>query len=287
METPPPPSSTRSNMSRITQRMLFSIIKHFPFEALFVPNRYTTDWEEDIHGFIGALVDALKIALLESVPPHLSPRKLIEPSGHLAYEPPTPTPTLRSMSRVVDAEEEEEDISLEPTPFMLRLRGVPEFEDEQKKQRMKIDATESKAKVEQDTAEEAHIGAEGFTSQEVNEGEIQDPTLSRPIDLESADDPVKLRKAGLRNMALAGFPLRHSANLVLADERPASSNLPPPPDLPFYSKLKPISPARRALMRDLMEEIRRTLHYNPYTLVDLGKEPNLGLPMVYVGKCHL
>ena len=30
-----------------------------------------------------------------------------------------------------------------------------------------------------------------------------------------------------------------------------------------------------------MKEGRRTLHYNPYNLVDLGKEPNLGLPMIY------
>ena len=108
----------------------------------------------------------------------------------------------------------------------------------------------------------------------------QDPTLSEPIDLESADDPVKLRKAALRNMALAG------SNLSSTNERTSSSILPPPPDLPFYSKLKPISPVRRALMRDLMEETRRTLHYNPYTLVDLGKEPNLGLPMVYVNAVY-
>ena len=81
-------------------------------------------------------------------------------------------------------------------------------------------------------------------------------------------------------MAFEGFPLPHNSNLVLADERAGSSNLhPPPPSLPFYSKLKPISTAQRALMRDLMEETRRTLHHNPYILVDLGKEPNLGLPI--------
>jgi hypothetical protein len=78
METPPPPSSTQSNMSRITKRMLLSIIKHFPFEALVVPSRFATDREEDIPGFIAALMDALKTALLESAPAHLSPRKLID-----------------------------------------------------------------------------------------------------------------------------------------------------------------------------------------------------------------
>lgn len=109
----------------------------------------------------------------------------------------------------------------------------------------------------------------------------QASTLSRFIGLESVDDPMQLRKAALRNMAIAGFPLRRSSNPVLGDECPGSTSI-SPPDLPFYSKLKPISPARRALMRDLMEETRRTLHYNPYTFVDLGKEPNLGLPIPYV-----
>ena len=191
-------------MCRITKRMLLSIIKHFPFEAVVVPSRFATDREEDIPGFIGALTDALKTALLESAPGHLSPRKLIEPSSHVAYEPATPTPTWTSMSLT------------------------------------------------------------------------QDPTL-KCIDLESADEPVKLRKAALRNMALAGFPLRRISDLLLVDERPSSPNV-PPPDLPFYSKLKPISPARRALMRDLMEETRRTLHYNPYAFVDLGKDPILSFP---------
>jgi len=192
---------------------------------------------------------------------------------------------------------------------------------------------------------ETHIGAEGFRSQKVNEGEqmgnitdgeklvrteqdvlkaqqiplftsnrslvtdvpddreenvgsidsdsisqsssatTQYPTLSKSIDLESDDDPMKLRKVALRNMALAGFPLCSISDLLPADERPGSSTL-PPPDLPFYSKLKPISPARRALMRDMMEETRRTLHYNPYTLVNLGKEPNLGLPMIYLNAVY-
>jgi hypothetical protein len=113
----------------------------------------------------------------------------------------------------------------------------------------------------------------------------QDSTLSNFIDLESADGPMRLRKAALRNMAIAGFLLRRSSNLDPANERPSSTSL-SPPNLPFYSKLKPISPARRALMRDLMEETRRTLHYNPYTLIDLGKEPNLGFPIVYVNAVY-
>ena len=96
---------------------------------------------------------------------------------------------------------------------------------------------------------------------------------------------MQLRKAALRNMAIADFPLRRHSNVVLADERPSSTSL-PPPDLLFYSKLKPISPARRAVMRDLMEETRRTLHYDPYALVDLSKKPNLGLPMVYVNAVY-
>ena len=192
---------------------------------------------------------------------------------------------------------------------------------------------------------ETHIGAEGFRSQKVNEGEqmgnitegeklvrteqdvlkaqqiplftsnrslvtdvrndreenvdsidsdsisqsssaTQYPTLSKSIDLESVDDPMKLWKVALRNMALAGVPLCGISDVLLADERPSSSTLPPPPDLPFYSKLKPISPARRALMRDMMAETRRTLHYNPYTLVNPGKEPNLGLPMIYLNAAY-
>jgi hypothetical protein len=84
-------------------------------------------------------------------------------------------------------------------------------------------------------------------------------------------------------MALEGFPLRRISGPLLADERPS---LPPPPNLRFYSKLKPISPARRALMKDMIEETRRTLHYNPYTLVDLGEEPNLGLPLVWVNAVY-
>jgi len=75
-------------------------------------------------------------------------------------------------------------------------------------------------------------------------------------------------------MVLTGSPLHCSSNLALADERLSSSNL-PPPDLPLYSELKPISPARRALMSDLMEESHHTLLYNPYNLMDLGKELNL------------
>src|SRR5437762_251265 len=162
METPPPPSSTRSNMARITKQMLLSIITHFPFEALVVPSRFATNREEDIPGFIGALMDALKTTLLENAPAHSSPRKLIAP---LAYEPATPTPIWPSMSTVVTAEEDDEDISLEPTPFMLRLRGA-------QKKGMKMDAAERKVKVERDALEEeAHIGAEELTSQKVDEGE--------------------------------------------------------------------------------------------------------------------
>lgn len=327
-------------MSRITKRTLLSIIKRFPFDALVVPNRFATDRDEDIPGFIDALTEALKATLLESAPARVSPRKLMEPSDHLAFEPATPTPTSTSMSTVVTAEEEE-DIGMEPIPFMLQSRDAQEFEDEEKKERMKIDAAGTKIKVERDALEEAPIGAEGLISQAIDEGDqmgnitereklskteldvveaqqisflpsnrsliaeipggraekvdsfdsssiyqslslTQDPAFTKPIDLGSADDPVKLRRAALRNMALEGFPLHRTSNLVLADERLSSSNLPPPPDLPFDSKPKPMSPARRALMKDLMEETRQTLHYNPYILMDLGKELNLGLPMVYV-----
>ena len=170
METLQPLSYTRSNMSRITKRMLLSIIKCFSFEALLVPSRFTTDLEEDIPGIIGALMDALKTTLLESAPAHWSPRKLIESSVHLTYDPATPTPTSTSISRVVTAEEEGE-ATREPSPIMLRLTGAREFEDEQNKLRMNIDATETKLKVERDTLEkETHIGAEGLTSQKANEG---------------------------------------------------------------------------------------------------------------------
>lgn len=226
-----------------------------------------------------------------------------------------------------------------PTPFMLRLRGAGEYEDEQNKLWMKIDVAETKVKVERDMLDkEIRIDAQRLTSQKVNEGEqignimvgkkletehglvkpqqipfftsdrffvtdisggkaenvdlfdsgwiyqlsslTQDSTLSKFIDLKSEDDPVQLRKAALRNMTTAGFPLHHCSNLVLADERLRSTSLPPPPELPFYSELKLISPTRRALMRGLMEETRRTLDYNPYALVDLGKEPNLGINMI-------
>lgn len=345
METPPPPSSGRSSMSRITKRDLLSIIKQFPFEVLLIPSRFPTN-REDIPAFIGALTHALKTTLLESAPARVSPRKLIEPSVRLAYEPATPTPMSTSTSRVITAEEEEDIISTEPTPFMIRLRGAQEFEDEQNKQKMTIDVTEMKVKVKPDTLEEeAHIGVEELASRKINEEQManiaegesldgreqgfvkaqhtplltsnrslvsnllgdraenvdsidsssidkspsltQGPTLNKSIDLESADDPEKLPKAALKDMAFEGFPLPHSSNLVLADERAGSSNLhPPPPNLPFYSKVKPISTARRALMRDLMEETRRTLQHNPYILVDLDKEPNLGLPMVYVNAVY-
>ena len=84
METPLPPS-TGSNVYRISKRMLLSILKKFPFDALVIPSRFATDREEDIPSFIAALADALKTTLLENPPAHLSPRKLIAPSGHFAY----------------------------------------------------------------------------------------------------------------------------------------------------------------------------------------------------------
>jgi len=233
METPPPPTSAQSHMPRITKHRLLSIIKRFPFDSLVIPNRFATERDEDIPGFIGALMEALQATLLESAPANISPRKLLEPSAHLDYEPDMPTPTLTSISGVVTAEGEGWIGVPETIPFMLRLRDAQEFDDEE----------------------------------------------TKSIDVGSTGDTLKLRREALRNMALAGFPLHRTSNLLL-DERPSSSNLPPPPDLPFDSKPKPMSPARRALMKDLMEETRRTLHYNPYTLVDLVKEPSLGLPMV-------
>ena len=104
METPPPPTSAPSNMSRITKRTLLTIIKRFPFDSLVIPNRFATERDEDIPGFIGALIEALQATLLESAPANVSPRKLMEPSAHLAFESATPTPTSTSMSGVVTAE---------------------------------------------------------------------------------------------------------------------------------------------------------------------------------------
>ena len=66
---------------------------------------------------------------------------------------------------------------MKPTPLMPRLRHAQEFEVEQAKHQMKIVAVETKVKVEQDALDseahdsEAHIGAEPFTSQNVNDGE--------------------------------------------------------------------------------------------------------------------
>jgi hypothetical protein len=214
-------------MSRITKHKLLSIIKRFPFDSLVIPNRFATERDEDIPGFIGALMEALQATLLETAPANVSPRKLMEPSAHLDSEPATPTPTLTSISGVVTAERERIGVP-ETIPFMLRLRDAQEFDDEE----------------------------------------------TKSIDVGSTGDTLKLRREALRNMALAGFPLHRTSNLLL-DERPSSSNLPPPPDLPFDSKPKPMSPARRALMKDLMAETRRTLHY---TLVDLAKDRALGFP---------
>ena len=91
-----------------------------------------------------------------------------------------------------------------------------------------------------------------------------DHEQTKPIGLGSTDDPLQLRRAALRNLFIAGFTLHRTSNLVL-DERPRSSkNLPPPPELVFDSKPQPMSPARRALMKDMMEETRRTLDYGPY-----------------------
>ena len=241
-------------MSRITKRNLLSIIKQFPFEVLLIPSRFPTN-REDIPAFIGALTDALKTALLESAPARVSPRDLIEPSVRLAYEPATPTPMSTSTSTVITAEEED-IIGTEPTPFMLRLRGAQEFEDEQNEQRMAIDVTEMKVKVKPDTLEEeAHIGVEELASRKINEKQManisegesldgreqgfvkaqhtplltsnrslvsdllgdraenvdsidsgsidkspsltQGPNLSKLVDLESADDPVKLPESGI------------------------------------------------------------------------------------------
>jgi hypothetical protein len=94
-------------------------------------------------------------------------------------------------------------------------------------------------------------------------------------------DSLKLRRETLRTVALTGFPLYRTSNPVL--DRPASSSgLPPPPNLPFNSQAQPVSPTRRALMKDLLEQSRRTLHYNPYTIVDLRRERTLGQ-----GRCRL
>jgi hypothetical protein len=330
-------------MFTITKRMLLTIIKRFPFENLVIPSRFATDREQDVPAFIEALTNALRMALLESAPGHVSPRKLVEPASYLAYEPSTPTPTSTLMSKMIKPEEE--NISTQSTPFMLRLRAAQESEDKQSKQRMKTEATEMEVKSEHDTLKDAQIGAEALTSHKASEEEqmrniigddsltkaeqgiveaqqipfhtssrslvpdvpgdkveikdsfdsgiihqsphlTQDSTSSKPIDLESVDNPMELRRAVLRNLALAGFPIHRSSNMILADESSTSSILPPPPDLPFYSRLKPISPARRTLMKDLMEETRRTLHYDPYALVDLAKECNLGLPMIYVNAVY-
>jgi hypothetical protein len=74
------------------------------------------------------------------------------------------------VSRITTDEEEGEAIR-EPTPFMLRLTGAGEFEDEQNKLRVKIDAPETKVKVERDTLDkETHIRAKGLSSQTVDEG---------------------------------------------------------------------------------------------------------------------
>ena len=74
METPPPPTSAKSNMSRITKHKLLSIIKRFPFDSLVIPNRFATERDEDIPGFIGALMEALQATLLETAPANVSPR---------------------------------------------------------------------------------------------------------------------------------------------------------------------------------------------------------------------
>jgi len=62
-------------------------------------------------------------------------------------------------------------ISTEHTAFMLKLRDAREFKDEQNKQRMKIDEAETTVKVELDILEEeVHVGAEGLTTRNVDEG---------------------------------------------------------------------------------------------------------------------
>lgn len=97
----------------------------------------------------------------------------------------------------------------------------------------------------------------------------------------SSTDAFKARRKTLKRIALTGFPLYRTSNPVL--DRPASSSgLPPPPNLPFNSQAQPMSPTRRALMKDLLEQSRRTLHYNPYTIVDLRRERTLGQ-----GRCRL
>ena len=169
----------------------------------------------------------------------------------------------------------DEDVLVGPEGFTPRnVEEREQITDAQKMVRSEQDVVQAQqtpffistrshvAEIPDDTAENVESFDSG-TAMYQSQALTQDPNLSKSIDLESTDDPVKLRRAALRNMALTGFPLHRSSNLALAEQRPSSSNLPPPPDLPFYSKPKRMSPARRALIKDMMEEGRRTLHYDP------------------------
>jgi hypothetical protein len=208
METPPPPTSATFNMSRITKPTLLSILNRFPFDSLVISDHFaSTERDEDTPGFINVLIAALQVTLLESAPANISPRRLMEPSGHLTFQL-APTQISASMSELEIAEAGDG----QSIPFM---RGAHELDDEE----------------------------------------------TKPI-IGSTEAALKLRRAALRNMA--DFPLHRISNLVPAEERPSSSNLPPLPDLPFDSKAKPMSPARRALMKDIIEEARHTLYCNPY-----------------------
>lgn len=126
METPPPPTPATFNMSRITKPTLLSILDRFPFDSLVIPDHFaSTERDEDTPGFIDALIAALQVTLLESAPANMSPRKLMEPSGHLTFQP-APTQISASMSELEIAEAGDgQSISF--------MRGAHELDDEETK----------------------------------------------------------------------------------------------------------------------------------------------------------
>ena len=88
----------------------------------------------------------------------------------------------------------------------------------------------------------------------------------------------------LQQKTLAGNPLYQNGGLIQAEElarRPSVTTEDPRPDITGYEP-KSISNERKQQMRPFMEEMQKTIDWNPFMAVDLGRVPNLGLPRIYI-----